>query len=167
MEADRTPKWRAPDVGWIKINVAGACANEEVACGGLARNKAGKFLCAFTCKLGKRSSIYAEACAILWALKGAWEIGWSKIAIESNSFEIVELVRTWWTDDDPLAEILKEIKNWLGRKWKVKIDCCCPNVNGAAHALAKEALLLNKKGLVVHDSPPKCLKDVLVLDSTL
>lgn len=64
---------RALKLRTIKFNIDGACTidGRVVGCGGIARDHTGKFLGGFIYHIGICSSLNAELCKVLWALKRA------------------------------------------------------------------------------------------------
>lgn len=81
----------------------------------------------------------AEAWAILWALKLAWEWGYRQIEVENDSSEVVGLVNSTFSEVHPDASILTEIQQLLGRDWSAKVVACDGEVNSVADQVAAEA----------------------------
>lgn len=86
--------WNPPDEGWFKINVDGACdphSNNMVA-EGLIRNHEGIWVLGFNQFLGVGNCLLTEAWGALLGIKTAYDLGFSKIWLESDCLTFVNLL---------------------------------------------------------------------------
>ena len=77
--------WSPPPLGFVKLNVVAAIAQNSSALAVVARNEQGAVLKAWSKFMPKRTPIAAEAKAILWALHLARGENWRMIIVESDA----------------------------------------------------------------------------------
>ncbi|KAF7822513.1 putative non-LTR retroelement reverse transcriptase [Senna tora] len=84
---NRAIQWTKPRHDGVKLNTDGAfCSSSHVAsCGGLIRDGTGKWLSGFIANLGISNVIGAELWSIFHGLKIAWEKGFKRVDVESDS----------------------------------------------------------------------------------
>ncbi|XVE96968.1 hypothetical protein REPUB_Repub02eG0269900 [Reevesia pubescens] len=133
--------WERPPLHFIKVNVDGAAiANtESIAAGGLCRNDQGDWLCGFTLKLGVGTILHAEIQAILTGLRLAWEKGFVRVIVETDSLLAVEKIHTPVLDRDPLSRLILECKQLINRQWDCKLQHVFREANRSADILANLA----------------------------
>ena len=77
--------WSPPPLGFVKLNVVAAIAQNSSALAVVARNEQGAVLKAWSKFMPNRTPIAAEAKAILWALHLARGENWRMIIVESDA----------------------------------------------------------------------------------
>ena len=80
-------KWTPPDDGWVKLDVDGASRGNpgEAGCGGLMRDATRRWLGDYTCNFGICNALTAEIWGALNGLHLAWELGFRKVILKSDS----------------------------------------------------------------------------------
>lgn len=61
-------RWYRPSESFVKWNTDGSCKNDRCGSGGVVKNKEGHLIFAYSLKLGKGSSNWAEANALLFGI---------------------------------------------------------------------------------------------------
>ncbi|XP_019178992.1 PREDICTED: uncharacterized protein LOC109174182 [Ipomoea nil] len=86
--------WKRPLAGWWKLNVDGCCRQNGVAsCGGVLRDKDGRWCRGFSYKIGRCSIEAAKAWGVLKGLQMARNYGAMRIILECDSKGVVESLR--------------------------------------------------------------------------
>ncbi|KAK7304961.1 hypothetical protein VNO77_42857 [Canavalia gladiata] len=159
-------QWTFPDVGWMKANVDGSYKDQEhpclAGCGGVFRDATGSWCFGFAQNLGTHASrsldeenwdnTMTELWGIFTALKLAREKGISKLWIESDSNEALEILNRRRGDTSAFNSIVQSIIE-LMENWTVRISHCYREVNKVADWLAGYAHT-TEVGLHVLDVPP-------------
>ncbi|XP_054782645.1 uncharacterized protein LOC129289923 [Prosopis cineraria] len=180
--------WKAPEEGWCKVNVDGACTTscgvQVVACGGLLRNHQGTFLQGFmmkTCSTFECNNCTRHATnharglgdAQLWGcllgLKTSWDFGVRKLVIETTdpTAAIVAMNHPGSLEESSKRPqerdwtMVSEIQQLLERSWEVRVTVVNRDFNVAAHALAQAALSCASGFQWLHSLPPHVLEVVL------
>ncbi|KAF7803683.1 ribonuclease H [Senna tora] len=135
-------KWLKPPRGWGKVNVDGAMcqANKMAGCGGLLRGCNGKWISGFMAMLGQCPIIGAELWAIYHGLNMAWDKGFRKVELESDSRVAINRVNSVKALDSFLHPVVQSIRELLKRDWEVKIKHIPRQINRCADRLAKQSL---------------------------
>ncbi|KAF3785382.1 putative ribonuclease H protein [Nymphaea thermarum] len=83
--------WMSPPLGFVKLNVDAAARTNpgDLAAGGSFHNDNGKWSFGFTCRAGYGHIPKAEIVVIFNGLKLAWERGFRKVIVESDSLLVV------------------------------------------------------------------------------
>ncbi|KAI4313581.1 hypothetical protein L6164_026546 [Bauhinia variegata] len=137
--SDSTAGWRFPEKGWIKCNVDGSFLPEKrsAGCGGVYRDARGNWLYGFSKKLVYNNLTTAEIDAIYTGLKVAWELGYKKIIIESDSTAAVDHVNKSVPSSHYLAETVNQARDYLNKHWEeIKIVYLPRDYNKVADKLA-------------------------------
>lgn len=79
--------WKPPDEGWIKLNTGGAVerTNQMAAAGGVLRDHLGRWRGGFAMNHGICGVIAAELWAIIKGLELCWDLGFTKVVVETDS----------------------------------------------------------------------------------
>ncbi|KAK4274299.1 hypothetical protein QN277_017543 [Acacia crassicarpa] len=141
---DRTnegQRWTPPPFGWVKVSVDGAVARSsgKAGCGGVIRNHRGEWLIGFNQNLGMAGVVESEEWAILMGLRMAWEKGFRKVILETDSKIMIDRLRIG-REDINCSLVLLQIRNFLNRLWEVELQFVCRSQNGLADAMAKEGI---------------------------
>ncbi|KAI4313578.1 hypothetical protein L6164_026543 [Bauhinia variegata] len=137
--SDSIAGWQFPKKGWIKCNVDGSFLSKKgsAGCGGVYRDAKGNWLYGFSKKLVYSNLTTAEIEAIYTGLKVAWERGYKKIIIESDSTAAVDHVVKGVSSYHSLAEPVNKAREYLNKDWKkIKIDYLPRDYNKVAEKLA-------------------------------
>src|SRR5689334_1263909 len=81
----RNIAWEMPKAGWIKINSDGSMVDDKAASGGVLRDDKGAWLHGYVRNLGSCSVVMAELWGIIDGLSLAWEQGYRRVWIETDS----------------------------------------------------------------------------------
>ncbi|KAK3198786.1 hypothetical protein Dsin_022201 [Dipteronia sinensis] len=94
LEISRSVIWSPPAPGWIKVNTDGAVLSSPGAggCGGVLRNCKAFVKGCFTVSLGHVFAFEVELLAASMAINFAWQNGWHRIWLESDSSYVVQLL---------------------------------------------------------------------------
>ncbi|KAF7812935.1 ribonuclease H [Senna tora] len=165
LRTEKSTNWSKPEKDWIKVNVDGAMCSlsGKTGCGGLARNNEGCWLKGFSGNLGKVSAFNAELWGIHHGLNLAWNMGWKRIIMESDSLVAVKKIRESQQCDANESPILDSIRRLLRREWVVKMNYIPRASNSCADKLAKHGLSFDV-GICILDCPPLSLTEALRMD---
>ncbi|KAF7803041.1 hypothetical protein G2W53_042152 [Senna tora] len=165
---ENTQGWVAPEVDWIKVNTDGSYYSEQnsMACGGVARDKDNNWIFGFSKRLGRGNALHAEIWGILQGLKIAWEKGYKKVIIESDSSLAIQLALG--TNDQPhyIGQIIKDIHTLVNKDWTVKFSIVKRDFNTVADKLASWAQR-DMFGLRLYNNPPLYCRNALYSDSSV
>lgn len=134
-----------PDADWVKFNVDGSrnVSTGEVGCGGVLRYGSGEWKISFVVNTGICSVEEAETWGVFYGMKLAWEKGYKKVIIESDSEKVVG----WIAKEDnrkrirgPIENIIDKCKEMTKQDWDVRISCVYREHNRTADCLARQAL---------------------------
>ncbi|CAN1274277.1 Putative ribonuclease H protein At1g65750 [Linum perenne] len=129
--------WQAGRPGWITLNSDGSVVQGRAAAGGIVRDNEGRGLLAYSMNLGICSITRAELRGALEGIKRAWEAGYRRVEIQSDSKAAIDIL----TDNSAVIshshalEVL-EFRDWLRRDWEIKIRHVYREANFAADYLA-------------------------------
>ncbi|KAF7841372.1 ribonuclease H [Senna tora] len=148
--------WRKPTMGWVKINVDGACSKVsslKASCGGVAQDHNGHFVGAFTRNLGACSALHAELWGVQSGLDMALHFGFEKVVIEMDSLVACELIKSPLIESHPYIALLRGIHGRCGEVGEVVFQHVYREGNRAADAMAAKAYNYSY-ALVFQSSPP-------------
>ncbi|KAE9595686.1 putative ribonuclease H-like domain-containing protein [Lupinus albus] len=118
--------WRFPPNGWIKCNVDGSAPEDKASgCGGVFRDSTGSWLYGFAVSLDRGTSSAIELSAISIALDIAWDRGFRKLILETDSLTVADVVNnkdgacSHRLHEKKLVESIRDKKK--KRKWDVRI----------------------------------------------
>ncbi|KAF7839915.1 ribonuclease H [Senna tora] len=166
MPVEDAHEWRKPKQGWIKINAGRAVCiqNKMASCGALLRDHTGKWICGYMTNLGLSNVFIAELWGIYPGLKLAWDKGFKKVIVESDSSLVVNQILGKNTSKSSVHPITQSIKSLLLYSWEVEIKYSPRSSNMCADGIAKKGLSW-LGGLVYYNDPPNFLLRQLRLDS--
>ncbi|XP_054801417.1 uncharacterized protein LOC129305407 [Prosopis cineraria] len=120
------------------MKVDGACAftPKVVACGGLIHNSQGAFIAGFMYQMGDDNHLFAELW-VCYGLRLAWNMGYRKIILESNSTEALRLIVHAENPEHMDFGVIMEVKHLMGRNWKVDTKRIVRDRNKSVDFLAK------------------------------
>ncbi|KAL4362541.1 hypothetical protein GQ457_04G033940 [Hibiscus cannabinus] len=134
--------WAMPEQGWVKVNVDGARRKGDgvIACGGVVRDDDGGWRGGFSRLIGIGSVIEAELWAIYDGLNFAWDLGFRRVMVESDSQNAIRLVSDGKKRPRGLS-ILPYIVAICDRDWEVAFGFVCREGNKAADILTKRGIM--------------------------
>ncbi|KAF7827992.1 LINE-type retrotransposon LIb DNA [Senna tora] len=159
--------WIKPSQEWTKINTDGAlCRLTKMAgCGGIFRDAQGRWILGFIANIGISSVIGAELWGIYHGLNTAWEKGYKKIIIESDSKMAVQRISSCRKDNVNEHPITGQIRELIRKDWEVQLKTIPRSANGCADTLAKASLSQNQ-GLELLNSPPSCICSLVSIEAS-
>ncbi|KAL4281492.1 hypothetical protein GQ457_03G010450 [Hibiscus cannabinus] len=135
---DQMLHWQRPSSGWVRVNVDGAVSgpNQCATVGGVVRDEYAAWLFGFARSLGSCSVIMAELWATHDGLLHAWRLGYRKVELESDSRQVVDILKCDSLDliDSAVVTLVHEL---LRRQWEVRIRHVRREANSVADKLAK------------------------------
>lgn len=158
-----TSGWTLPLEDYIRFDVdAAQDQNGVAACGGLYRDRSGRWICGFQKRLGfSIGSTMAEIMAIQHSLQVCKARGLKRIKMHSDSAEALHLLLRGQNQYHPLAEEIQSIRMLIYSDWDLEITYTCRENLCCVNALAKHALSSNNE-LIILDSPPAFCSDQML-----
>lgn len=159
--------WSCPPHGFVKINIDGSAATNpgEIAMGGVCRDHTGSGCFGFTLHLGWGTILKAEIFAIYWAIYLAWERGYRKVVIESDSEVAVQKFHQPVAVRDPFYHVLVRSRRLLQQEWYCWVNHVYREANLCADFMANLALSGGRE-LSLYADPPmgigRLLQDDLI-----
>lgn len=149
----------------MKCNMDGSTQDggSSAGCGGIIRDASGIWKVGFRAKLDNMDILSAEIWGILKGLELAWEKGFRRVIMESDSNEAVGLVCNVCPTIHPLAPLIQRTKEMMGKNWEVRMRHCFREENAAANWLANEAARSNGR-MVFLEAAPEGLAHVIQKD---
>ncbi|KAK4256278.1 hypothetical protein QN277_009163 [Acacia crassicarpa] len=132
-------QWQTPPEGWVKVNIDGAFSHfvSGVACGGVVRDTHGNFIKGFLFKGLEGDCLSAKLWGCLHGLKLSWDLGYRNVILESDSADVVDLLRREMNDLHADRNIIAEIHSLMRRDWRLDVRLISRWANTAADYLAK------------------------------
>lgn len=158
VQTDNTILWTPPGMGWVKVNVDGAVSTTSrvAGCGGICRDHTGNWLAGFACAIGQCTVLEAEQLAMIRGADVAWEKGYRKVILESDSKTLVEMLKDMKSYD--LCSLLcLQLQEYMAREWDLRIVYIPRKRNRLADLLAKEGLSRS----VFYDVCPEHLRTLM------
>ncbi|CAN1188297.1 Putative ribonuclease H protein At1g65750 [Linum perenne] len=115
----------------------GSVVQRRAAAGGIVRDNEGRGLLAYSMNLGICSITRAELRGALEGIKRAWEAGYQRVEIQSDSKAAIDILidNSAVISHSHAMEVL-EFRDWLRRDWEIKIRHVYREANFAADYLA-------------------------------
>lgn len=106
--------------------------------GGLIRSHSGSWITRFSCFEGYGNCLLAKLLAVKRGLKQAWEGGFRRVFLETDSQDVVSALLHKNHDHLHMhASVVKEIVELMNLNWNVKINHIFREANVVADKLAK------------------------------
>lgn len=149
--------WEPPQLGWVKVNVDGAVTRNRTraGCGGVITDHKGNWIVGFTQMLTQCTVLEAKEWGVYKGLLLAWEHGFKRVIVESDSRCLVEALLS---DEaaNTCSLVSWQIRQLLLRNWVVQLEYIPREKNELADGMAKEGL---SRSAVVR-SPPMHLRSL-------
>ncbi|XVE79323.1 hypothetical protein DITRI_Ditri14bG0049000 [Diplodiscus trichospermus] len=135
--------WNFPAQDWIALNVDGSvdASSQAAGCGGLLRDCHGRWMHGFTFNIGKCTVLEVEFWAVIHRLQSAWEKGFRKIILQSDSRSVVNSLKSGISSSLKVKNLLEVAQNLMKREWAVSVTHVYREGNKVTDILAKMALL--------------------------
>ncbi|CAN1157810.1 Putative ribonuclease H protein At1g65750 [Linum perenne] len=149
---NREVSWTPGPNDWLIINTDGSVKQplSEAAAGGLVRNSSGHCLLAFTANLGSCSITRAELRGILIGLRLAWNAGYKKIIVQTDSQVAVQLLTDESSTNHHHGLEISQFKEFNARSWEIRIQHIYREGNRAADFLAS---IGHQRPIGIHSIP--------------
>ncbi|KAK0595722.1 hypothetical protein LWI29_009351 [Acer saccharum] len=154
-EALLSIRWLEPAEDWVKLNVDGSRNTDSgmISAGGVLRDHWKCWLRGFVTNKGVGSVMEAELWGLYEGLLLAWNAGFRKVLVESDSLHVVQLMHTASKQNHPCFSIIQSCKNLLLADW----DCSITHVFREGNRLADGLAFMGQSmatGIVFFDNPP-------------
>lgn len=149
------------NVMWMEL--ARSTVQSRVA-GDSFEDSSGSWQSGFIKGLGAMDSVSTEVWSLLAGLSFAWNEGYRRVWVESDSVNAVDMCRKGVTNDHSLASVVRQIKEFMSRNWELKLRWCFREENEAANWLAAEACNRRSKWRTL-EVLPEDLRPTLEKDS--
>ena len=138
-----------PDTEWKKLNLK-VCEHKngsqsQEACGGVFRDSQGRWISGYTVNLSLDIEV-ADLWTLLIGLERAWDRGFRKLWVESDSVALMEVIKNACASNHhhhrptPVDSILK----WMAREeWEVKLALISEKTNRLPQSVAGYGLGLD------------------------
>lgn len=128
----------SPPEGIVKLNIDGVSKEGRMLAGVgcVHRDHQGSWLMGLARNLGFCHALEAELWAALIGLVLAWEEGLKHIILETDSYEVKEILEEPVGLNNPYYALIDRCKNLLGRRWIVEIMQIYREANTVADGIA-------------------------------
>ncbi|CAN1153631.1 Putative ribonuclease H protein At1g65750, partial [Linum perenne] len=133
------------------------------AIGGLIRDEKGSFVRAFCANIGDCSITRAELRAIVEGVQLAWNLGFKKVAIQSDSRATVAILQSEVASAGQHTALVAEFQDLMMRDWEVSLSHIYREANCTADYLANLGHSYDV-GLYLFNSPDSALAHWLRYD---
>ncbi|XP_038687586.1 uncharacterized protein LOC119986972 [Tripterygium wilfordii] len=147
--------WSPPPDGWVKLNTDGCCKGMTglAVGGGLVRDVRGRWLIGFSINIGICSAVEAELWAVFEGLSLAWQNGFRKVFLETDSLVVASWLQDGCVPNIPISNLIYKCCDLLKKDWEVNICHVLREGNRCADLLANLALKHDRGVLVLHQPP--------------
>ncbi|KAK8604907.1 hypothetical protein V6N13_082372 [Hibiscus sabdariffa] len=155
--------WTLPRRGWVRLNGDGAVrlSDGAAAVGGVLRSDSGVWLFGFVCSLGKCSILNAELWAIYLGLMYAWNRGYRKVEVQSDSRDAIHCITKVDARRGGSALVIV-VQELLRKDWEVYLSYVPHDFNTVADKLA--SLMCGQPvGEVVFEELPDLVSVVVIM----
>ncbi|KAG7594142.1 Reverse transcriptase zinc-binding domain [Arabidopsis thaliana x Arabidopsis arenosa] len=136
--------WHKPALGWVKVNTDGASHGNpgQATAGGVVRDTERGWLSGFVLNIGVCSAMLAELWGVYYGLYVAWEKGYRRVVLESDSALVVGYLQSGIEETHPLAFLVRMCHGFISRDWIVRVTFVYREANRLADGLANYAFTL-------------------------
>ncbi|KAE8691648.1 putative Cc-nbs-lrr resistance protein [Hibiscus syriacus] len=156
--------WHPPPGSWICLNTDGAVSSGKAtgSIGGLFKDNEGSWISGFNKKIGITNPLQCELWAILIGIQIAWDYGFEKLLIQTDSKEAVRFLHDHKAASSSNS-LVRAIERFRHRSWAIDITWIDRECNPAD----KLAKLDSHYALQTFDVPPTHLLQSLDYDKHL
>ena len=157
--------WKPPETGWVVVNSDGSAllSAGRASCAGCFRNNEGRWLLGFQRFLGNCGAMEAELWGIYYALVLAWDSGWKKIEVQTDSQLALDLLAGRGAGVFRVANLVRNCRDLINRSWEVKMVKIYREANAVADRLTS-LTIGDDFNLKIHQWPPVTIKFLLDAD---
>ncbi|KAF7808072.1 RnaseH [Senna tora] len=139
-------------------------SSRKAGCGGIIRDNYGNWIKGFVSNLGYASVLSAEIWGIYHGLVTAWNLGFRKVELESDSSQAIKIIQMLREAGSNLRPLQHRISCLLASDWEVKATHIPRNANGCADTIAKHSLA-SSIGFNMLDNHPSVVVSVMMRDA--
>ncbi|KAL8170236.1 hypothetical protein V2J09_022040 [Rumex salicifolius] len=141
MKMEKHISWAKPEEGWYKVNTDGAKESSMgvATAGGVIRDDSGVWLGGFVKNIGVCSVVAAELWGLYHGLELAWDLGYRKVVLESDSAVAIGMLTRQISDHHPLASLARSCQSFFSRDWIIRSRHIYREANRVADHLASIA----------------------------
>ncbi|GAU12898.1 hypothetical protein TSUD_73850 [Trifolium subterraneum] len=164
--AENIAGWKKPQDGRVKLNYDGACKElgEFAGCGGLFRDSDGRWIKGFTRKIGAFDALHVEMWGMYLGIDIAWRNGLSHLTVESDSKVLINMITNKCNIKGHTPSLIRRIQEFLQKDWQIRFVHTWREGNRSARWLANFSLTSISWNLVIMESPPSELRQLLFDD---
>lgn len=162
----RWVRWLWPQIGAVKLNVDGSSKGNPgmAGFGGVIRGDQGRWIVGFQGSLGIAGNLEAELMALYHGLHLAWSRDFRYVLCETDSKDVVRLVRETVDTHHLHHAILADIEEYINREWQISISHVLREANSCADFLARDGSSDQNLGVKIWEDPPTALRPLLLAD---
>ncbi|KAF7808046.1 ribonuclease H [Senna tora] len=139
-------------------------SSRKAGCGGIIRDNYGNWIKGFVSNLGYASVLSVEIWGIYHGLVTAWNLGFRKVELESDSSQAIKMIQMLREAGSNLRPLQHKISCLLASDWEVKATHIPRNANGCADTIAKHSLA-SSIGFNMLDNHPYVVVSVMLRDA--
>ncbi|KAK9045332.1 hypothetical protein V6N11_059216 [Hibiscus sabdariffa] len=162
-EPHKLQKWVLIHKGWVTCNADGSfrAVSGSATCGGVLRNHHGEWIVGFAKSIGICSAIKAELWGIYKCPKYAWELGITRLQMESDCGRAIQTLKDRGIRHS--VSLVHHIWDLMDRQWEVHLLVINRESNKVADALANLAWKLSF-GFYDFVDPPSSVSSLVMAD---
>jgi ribonuclease HI len=145
--------WVPPLVGWVCLNIDGACKDGVIGCGGVIRGSVGEWILGFSKIIGRGEVYMAELWGVLEGLRMAKRMKFVKVEVRIDSLEVVSDIINNKASKVCGRAFIGRIGELVEDSWEVTFKHSYREANQLADALAKHSFLMKDKFTCFQDCP--------------
>ncbi|XVE58507.1 hypothetical protein DITRI_Ditri04bG0175000 [Diplodiscus trichospermus] len=116
----KSVRWIPPSHGWVKLNTDGSLrpSGETARGGGLVRDANGSWMCGFSFNIGSCDVSAPELWAVVQGLKLAWQKGFRRVVLETDSRLVFSWLRKKERPRSSLMNLVAACFSYLENDWE-------------------------------------------------
>ncbi|KAK8987848.1 hypothetical protein V6N11_065454 [Hibiscus sabdariffa] len=156
--------WKLPELGWVCLSTDGAVSlgSGIGSVGGVFRADDGSWISGFNKTIGVACPLQTELWGILLGLQLAWDNGFERLIVQSDSKEAIKRLASMQVSSDPCS-LVRTIDRMRHRGWATEFRWIPRDGNKPADMLSKFDNLPNY-GVTIFSEPPEALLPLLDFD---
>jgi ribonuclease HI len=148
--------WSPPTLGWVCLNIDGACRDGVIGCGGVIRGSDGEWINGFSKLIGRGDVYIAELWGVLEGTKMARRMNFSKVEVRIDSKEVVNDIMHHKPSRMCGKALVDKICQMLKMDGDVVVKHTYREANSLADALAKHSFSVKDEVCFFQDCPNFC-----------
>ncbi|KAL5817729.1 hypothetical protein ACOSQ3_026107 [Xanthoceras sorbifolium] len=149
--------WYHPLEGWIKLNVDGGRSSDLgiITASDVLRDHNGNWRGGFAARIAIGSILEPELWGLLKGLKAAWDRGFRRVMVETDSMAVVEVLKKRAAANHPVFGLLNQCHNLLNdENWRCNLVHIFRECNRVADMLSNMGKDMDL-GLCFFEEPPQ------------